>query len=152
MISAGHLEPLVWEDGTGNTLLGTAMLDDDTRIWVLSEPGVIDNAGLRDRANLHFAVGLLDTIRRGGPVVFDETMHGFEETPSLWKALFRFPLALVTLHVTLLVVVVVWAGLGRFGPAKSAQPIRPRAKPTTNVVQAMERVMSGVMLRPLREP
>lgn len=93
-----------------------------TTVFVLTDPDVLNNAGLARAGNARFAVRLVDYARFGGPVVFDETLHGYAEEPSLWKALFRFPLALVTLHVTLLVVVVVWAGLGSFGPAKSAPP------------------------------
>lgn len=94
----------------------------DTQVTILSDPDVFNNAGLARPGNAAFAVALVEELRRGGPVVFDETLHGFAEEPSLWKALFRFPLALVTLHIALLVVVVVWAGLGRFGPARSAPP------------------------------
>lgn len=36
--------------------------------------------------------------------------------------MFRFPLALVTMHVVLIMLVVVWAGLGRFGPARGVPP------------------------------
>jgi hypothetical protein len=95
---------------------------DGTTVYVLTDPDVLNNAGLVRSGNARFAVALLEELRQGGPVVFDETLHGFAEEPSLWKALFRFPLALVTLHVTLLMVVLVWAGLGRFGPARGAPP------------------------------
>jgi hypothetical protein len=93
-----------------------------TTVFVLTDPDVLNNAGLSRSGNAKFAVSLIDELRDDGPVVFDETLHGFAEEPSLWKALFRFPLAVVTLHVVLLMVVVVWAGLGRFGPARGAPP------------------------------
>ena len=95
---------------------------EDTTVFVLTDPDVVNNAGLARAGNARFAITLLDELREGGPVVFDETLHGFAEEPSLWKAIFRFPLALVTLHVVLLMIVVVWAGLGRFGPARGAPP------------------------------
>lgn len=95
---------------------------DGTTVYILSDPDILNNAGLARPGNARFAVALIDHLRAGGPVVFDETLHGFAEEPSLWKALFRFPLALVTMHVVLLMLVVVWAGIGRFGPAKGAPP------------------------------
>jgi hypothetical protein len=94
----------------------------DTQVTIVSDPDIFNTAGLARPGNAGFAVALIDELRRGGPVIFDETLHGFAEEPSLWKALFRFPLVLVTLHVTLLMLVVVWAGVGRFGPARSAPP------------------------------
>lgn len=105
----------------GQALVFRFMVE-ETLVYVLADPDVINNAGLTRPGNARFVVALLDQLRGGGPVVFDETLHGFAEEPSLWKALFRFPLALVTLHVVLLLLVVVWAGLGRFGPARGAPP------------------------------
>ena len=129
VMSDGHMEStLVEVDDHRGALLTTTMLDADTRVWILSDPGVIDNSGLRDGANVQFAVALLDAIRRDGPVVFDETMHGFEEQPSLWKALFRFPLVLVTLHLIVCSILVLWAAVGRFGPARTAPPPLPSGK------------------------
>jgi len=128
VLSAGHVEPLVWVAGDRGAVLATTMLDADTRAWILADPGIIDNSGLRDRANVHFTVGLLELLRRGGPVVFDETLHGFEDQPSLWKALFRFPLVLVTLHLLICAVLLLWAAVGRFGPARPAPPPLPSGK------------------------
>jgi hypothetical protein len=106
----------------GNNALVLEIYIEDTTVFVLTDPDVMNNAGLTRSGNARFAVSLIDQLREGGPVVFDETLHGFAEEPSLWKALFRFPLAVVSLHVLLLMVVVVWAGLGRFGPARGAPP------------------------------
>jgi hypothetical protein len=106
----------------GDGALVLELYVEGTTVFVLTDPDVMNNAGLRRSGNARFAVALIDQLRDGGPVVFDETLHGFAEEPSLWKALFRFPLAVVSLHVLLLMVVVVWAGLGRFGPARGAPP------------------------------
>ncbi len=113
-------------DGRVHTVGGLGLVLElyvgDTTLYVLTDPDVVNNAGLGRPGNAGFAIALLDQLRDGGPVVFDETLHGFGAEPSLWKALFRFPLALITLHVMLLMVIVVWAGLGRFGPAHGAPP------------------------------
>ncbi|HUQ02665.1 MAG TPA: DUF4350 domain-containing protein [Kofleriaceae bacterium] len=116
------------DDEVSQTVGGKAVVyqvwgsDLETDIYILSDPDLVNNAGLTRGNNARFAVRLLNSLRGDGPVVFDETLHGFAEEPSLWKAIFRFPLVLITLHVTLLMVVVVWAGLGRFGPARGAPP------------------------------
>ena len=95
----------------------------DTTVYLLTDPDVLNNAGLGRSGNARFTLGLIDELRHGGPVVIDETLHGFAEEPSLWKALFRFPLAVVTLHVVLLAGLVLWAGAGRFGPARVVPPV-----------------------------
>ncbi|MCA9679638.1 MAG: DUF4350 domain-containing protein [Kofleriaceae bacterium] len=121
------LEPDVATE-EGLVLLGHTWFDADTELWVLADPTPIQNAGLRRPANVQFAVALLDQLREGGPVVFDEVLHGFEEQPSLWKALFRFPLVLATLTALLSAVLLLWAAVGRFGPAHAAAPAVPSGK------------------------
>ncbi len=58
--------------------------------------------------------------------MIDETLHGFERTPSIWRQLFASPLVLVLLHAALVVGVLLWAGMGRFGaPAPAPPPLEP---------------------------
>lgn len=96
------------------------------RITVLTDPDVLNNAGLRTPANARFAVALIDELRAGGPVIFDETIHGHIQSPSLSRILFRFPLVLATLQVLLCCVLAVWAAMVRFGPTKApAPPLAP---------------------------
>ncbi|HSL83801.1 MAG TPA: DUF4350 domain-containing protein, partial [Thermoanaerobaculia bacterium] len=47
--------------------------------------------------------------------VVDETLHGFERAPSLWRELLELPLGLFTLQAFLLGVLAVWAAVRRFG-------------------------------------
>jgi hypothetical protein len=91
-------------------------------ITVLADPDVINNAGLRSPENARLAVALLDELRAGGPVIFDETIHGHLQSPSLWRVLFRFPLVLATLQVLVCCVLAMWAAMVRFGPAKAPPP------------------------------
>jgi hypothetical protein len=112
----------------GGVLLGHLKVDDDTEVWVLADPGPLENAGLRRHPNPRFAVQLIDRLRNGGPVVFDETTHGFAEAPSLWKKLIEFPLVLVSLHVLICVVMLLWAAVGRWGPARAVAPPLPSGK------------------------
>lgn len=107
--------------GEGDVLAST-WYDRDTKLWILADPSRFDNAGVRHRPNLHWAVELIDDARQGGPVVFDETLHGFEENPSLWRSLFRFPLVLVSLQVIACALLLLWAAIGRWGPPRAAAP------------------------------
>jgi hypothetical protein len=121
------------DEVTTEITVGDAMLlgkldDGDTELWILADPSPLDNAGLRRPGNPEFAVALMNRLRADGPVVFDETVHGFEDTPSLWKALFRFPLLLVSLHVILGCILILWAAVGRYGPPRAAGAAVPSGK------------------------
>lgn len=94
----------------------------DREVWVLADPDAINNAGLRTPENARFAVALIDRLRRGGPVVFDEVIHGYAQPPSLLRALFRFPIVLATLQVLICALLAVWAAMVRFGPRRAAPP------------------------------
>jgi hypothetical protein len=91
-------------------------------IWILTDPDVINNAGLSHPENAQLAVALIDRLRDGGPVVFDETVHGHAQTPSLLHVLFEFPLVLATMQVLICALLVVWAAMVRFGPKRAPPP------------------------------
>lgn len=95
---------------------------DDASIYVLSDPDVLSNFGLRAPANARFTINLLDALRHDGPVVIDETMHGYAQSPSLVHLLLEFPLVLATLQIAVCALLVVWAAMVRFGPAREAPP------------------------------
>lgn len=86
------------------------------RLLVLSDPDVLSNHGLGDADNATVAWSVLGYARLPDQaVVLDETLHGHERVPSLWRELFTFPLAAATVQGALVVAFLVWAGLGRFG-------------------------------------
>jgi len=91
-------------------------------IYVLADPDVMNNHGLREPANAAFIIGLVDRLRGEGPVIIDEVIHGYQQPPSLLRTLFRFPLVLATLQVLILAVFAVWAAIVRFGPLKRSPP------------------------------
>ena len=55
-------------------------------------------------------------------MVFDETIHGFNRTPGLLAEALRFPMVLAVLQGLLLLGLVLWAGMGRFGKPLPAAP------------------------------
>lgn len=86
------------------------------RLLILSDPDVLANHGLGDGDNAAVALAILAYARRPGQaVLFDETLHGHERVPSLWRELFTFPLAVASVQGLLVVAFLVWSGLGRFG-------------------------------------
>ncbi len=99
----------------------------DGRLLVLSDPDLLANAGLGKGANAALAVAIVESLRpEGGAVVFDETIHGHERVPSLWRELFTFPLVVLMAQGLVVLLVLLWAGMGRFGsPERPAPPLEP---------------------------
>jgi len=122
LLSTEQLEPIIAGDAGGVVLGFGTWEGTDREIWVLADPDAINNHGLRAPENARFAVALIDQIRRGGPVVFDEVIHGYAQPPSLLRTLFRFPIVLATLQVLICALLAVWAAMVRFGPRRVARP------------------------------
>lgn len=118
---AGEGLAAVVADPGGAQLLGRSDRDDG-QLYVLSDPDVLNNFGLRHPENARFAARLIDSLRDGGPVVIDETLHGYAQTASLVHVLLGFPLVLATIQALVCAVLVVWAAMVRFGPRRAAPP------------------------------
>lgn len=122
LVKSDLLQPLVAsKDGV---LLG-ALHKDNKRIWVLSDPDVIVNHALNpDGSGAAFAVALIEKLRGGsGPVVFDETVHGYmSRSAGLLRLLFEFPYGIITIQILIGAGLALWATMGRFGPPDTAPP------------------------------
>lgn len=118
-------EPLV-RDELGYALLFRTSIEtgDDTEgnIYVLSDPDVMNNHGLRKAENALFTINVIEKLRNGGPVIIDEVIHGYAQQPSLLRTLFRFPLVLATMQVLICALLAIWAAMVRFGPKRAAPP------------------------------
>jgi hypothetical protein len=113
LVVSDEIEPLV---GDGRGILLGEVAHGDTRVLVLSDPDILSNVGLRLGDNAPLALAAISELRpAGGVVVIDETIHGFEREPSIWRELFSFPLVLLIAHGALLVALLLWSGMGRFG-------------------------------------
>lgn len=111
--------------GPDGVLLGRVRGRD---VWVLSDPDVIENHGLVRGDNATFVLRAIRRVGEGrlGPVIIDETHHGYVQPPQVFRALFAYPLVVAMLHVGLLIAFVAWAGTGRFGPPRPEKMgIRP---------------------------
>lgn len=124
LLVSNALRPLVVADG--GILVGE-LRQGATRIVVLSDPDVLSNHGIGVADNAAFTVALVESLLAGtGGVVLDETIHGFRREPSLWRALFEFPLVIATVMMAAAVVALLWAATGRFGaPLPLPPPLAP---------------------------
>jgi len=93
------------------------------RVLVLSDPDALANHALGQDDHARLALEIVNRARgEGQAVVLDETLHGHERIPSLWRELFAFPLLPAVLAVALALFFYVWSGLGRFGAPLPVPP------------------------------
>ncbi len=122
--SPERLEPLVT---LGDDVLLARVIpgeaDDLSVLYVLSDPDLVATHGLVRGDNAMLVATIVDRIRpKGGGVVFDETLHGGDIRPSVWRALFHPPLLFATVSAIVASLLLVAAGLGRFGRARPPPP------------------------------
>lgn len=119
LLDAKGLDVLAGRDGV---ILAGGREEDGRRLFVLSDPDVLATHGLGRGDNAAFAVALLDRLRDGGPIVFDETFHGHFDPPGLGRLLGEWPLVLILAQFTVFAAIVLWAGAGRFGAPEEPPP------------------------------
>jgi hypothetical protein len=92
-----------------------ARLKGKAPVYLVADPDLLNNQGLDQGDNAAAIYGFLASDLGATGVVFDETVHGFNRTPGLLAEALRFPMVLGVLQSLLLLGVVLWAGMGRFG-------------------------------------
>jgi hypothetical protein len=85
------------------------------QIVLIADPDLLNNHGLGRGGNAEAAYRLFAQGLGATGVVFDETIHGFNRTPGLLAEALRFPMVLGVLQGLLLLGIVLWAGMSRFG-------------------------------------
>ncbi len=96
-------------------LVGEIQRGDRTLI-VLADPDLLSTHGLSAGDNAVVAAAtVFRLLSENRAVLIDETMHGHELPPNIWRALFVYPLSLATCQVFLVFLILIWAAVGRFG-------------------------------------
>jgi hypothetical protein len=115
------LTPLL-VDGRGGIVLARY---GEGPLYLLAEPELLANAGLKDPRRAANALAMLDWMNSTGAssIGFDVTMNGFGHTQSPLKLAFSPPFLAMTLALATVLALVGWHALGRFGPIRP----RPRA-------------------------
>ena len=103
------------------TLVGE-VLAGGRAVLVVADPDVLATAGLGRGGNAALAVRLVEHLRRGGPIVVDEVLHGHALAPNLWRRLLELPLLVLTLQAALLACLALAGGLARRRPAIRPEP------------------------------
>jgi hypothetical protein len=117
--SAG-LEPVV--GCPGGYLIARRTGAPEPRTFVIADPDLLNNQGLGRAGNAQGIYLFFTRDLAATGVVFDETIHGFNRVPGLLAEALRFPMVLGVLQSLVLLGVVLWAGMGRFGKPLPAAP------------------------------
>ncbi|MDP3802389.1 hypothetical protein [Brevundimonas sp.] len=101
-------------DGAGRALVLT---HDDTGLYVLSDPDLLNTQGMDEPAKARAALALLDTLGPSGQAVaFDLSLHGFTRPRSVLRLLLEPPLLGFTLCLLFAAALVGWQAMIRFQP------------------------------------
>lgn len=84
-------------------------------VWLIGDPDLLNNHGLAHEENAQAIAGFFTGTLAARGATFDETLHGFTRSDSLLVEAFRFPLWPATFEAALLLGLILWAGMGRFG-------------------------------------
>lgn len=101
-------------------------------VYVLSEPDLLNNHGLKDYAAAEFGVQLLRWLAGDDGVAFDVTLNGLGRERSLMRLMLEPPWLAATLCVLATAALMGWLALARFGAA--ARPGRAIALGATALV------------------
>jgi hypothetical protein len=110
--------PLVM-DGRGDALVA---VHQDSGIYVLSDPDLLNTQGLDDPRKARAALALLDELQTGeAGVVFDVSLHGFTRPRNVLRLMLEPPLLGFTLCLAFAVALVGWQAMIRFAPHRHAR-------------------------------
>ena len=114
-MSANDWTPVL-TDAAGRTVLAEAP---GTRIFVLSDPDLLNTQGLADIDTFAGASILIRSLRNGdGPVIFDVTLDGYKSSRNPLSLPFRPPFLAVTLCLAAALALAGLQAAFRFGPVR----------------------------------
>ena len=115
-VSGKDLTPLITDDH-GHIVLGQIGTGP---YYVLADPDLLSNIGMRDAVEARSALDLLDALnRRGaGSVRFDVTLNGLGASPSPLKLMFDPPFLAMTLAVAIATLLAGVQATARFGATR----------------------------------
>jgi hypothetical protein len=107
-------------DGKGGMVLVQV---DDSELFVLADPDLLSNQGLRDAGKAASALALLDWLNNNPPegIAFDVSMNGFGHSRSPLKLLFEPPFVVLTITILLALILAGVQAFGRFGPVRQRE-------------------------------
>lgn len=113
-IEGERLETVI-ADPAGGALLAKVK---DRPIYILADPDILDNKGLKDLATARAAIAMLDALSpdTAGLLTFDMVLNGFARSPNLLKLAFEPPFLAATLCLLAAALLAGLQAAVRFGP------------------------------------
>lgn len=109
------IEPLLIDDA-GHIVLGK--LHGDRQTYVLSDPDLINNIGMRKEGDAAAGLAMLDALDRiGAGIDFDVTLVGIGHQKSPLRLALDPPFLAMTLTALAAMLLAAWQAFARFGPA-----------------------------------
>ncbi|MEJ0066677.1 MAG: hypothetical protein WDM85_15730 [Caulobacteraceae bacterium] len=119
-IKANGWTPVITDD-TGRVVLAQGP---STRIFLLSDPDLLNTQGLANLDTLGSAVALVRGLRNGdGPVIFDVSLNGYKAERSPLRLMFDPPFLAVTLCFVAAMILAGLQSAFRFGPVRRPQRV-----------------------------
>lgn len=118
-------------------------------VYILSDPDLVNTVGLANFGRAELATALVDWLRydeRDAPIVFDATLHGFEQARTVLQMMFDVPFLGATLVGVVVFLMFGWAGAVRFGAPEPEQRAIALGK------QALTDSTAGLITMTHREP
>ncbi len=99
-------------------------------IWLLNRPEFLTNRLLQQGDNAVLLCRLAEAVLHGrsGKLAFDEYFHGMHERPGVTELLLQPPALWITLQGLLLLGLLLWRFVPRFGDPRPEAPVRRRSK------------------------
>ena len=118
-ISGADVKPLLTDD-QGNIVLGEI---GDKSFYVLADPDLLSNMGMREEGQARAALNLLETLNEEGDkdFDFDVTLAGLGKAKSPLRLAFDPPFLAMTLAIVAVMLLAGWQAFARFGPAVHRQ-------------------------------
>jgi hypothetical protein len=126
---AGHKGRVCFRAGTEPVV--TVYPYGQGRIWLVNRPDFLTNRGLRRADNAVILCRLAESMLReegADRLAFDEFFHGLRDRPGVVVLLFRPPAVWVTLQGLLLLGLLLWRFVPRFGAVRPAAAAARRSQ------------------------
>ncbi len=132
VLAASGLTPLFTDDVYPDKLALNhfVIVQAPTNLFILSDPDLINNAGLADPMRAYGAARLLDNMLPADTrrITFDVTLNGFGHGRGLLDLVLRPPFLALTICLLVAAILALLNGLMRFGPAMTDVRAIPRGK------------------------
>ncbi len=99
-------------------------------VWLIHRPEFLSNRLLAEADNGLVLCRLAEATLEGrrGPLLFDEFFHGYRDRPGVLALLLTPPTVWATLQGLLVLAIVLWRNVPRFGPLRPERPASRRSQ------------------------